>query len=109
MEAIKMSELCYKEFVQYLEENKIDTKTLRVFLAGQGWGGPVFNLALDEQKEDDVVTTINDLTFLMEKDLVDATEGVTIKCAEENQRGGFSVEPNNAPTGGGCSSCSSCG
>lgn len=36
MEAIKMSELCYKEFVQYLEDNKIDTKTLRVFLAGQG-------------------------------------------------------------------------
>lgn len=45
----------------------------------------------------------------MEKDLVDATEGVSIKCAEENNRGGFSVEPNNAPTGGGCSSCSSCG
>ena len=78
MEAVKMSEVCYNEFVKYLDENKIDSKTLRVFLAGQGWGGPVFNLALDEQKEDDVVTKINEITFLIEKDLVEATDGVTI-------------------------------
>ena len=52
---------------------------------------------------------MNDLTFIMNGDLFKEFNGVTIKCAEENGRGGFTIEPNKAPEGGGCSSCSSCG
>lgn len=44
----------------------------------------------------------------MDKEACDAIEGVTIKSGEENGRGGFSIEPN-VNTGGGCSSCTSCG
>ena len=36
MSAVKMSELAYNEFVNYLKESNVDTDTLRVFLAGQG-------------------------------------------------------------------------
>lgn len=109
MSAVKMSELAYTEFVNYLKESNVESDTLRVFLSGQGWGGPVFNLALDEQKPEDIVEKINDITFIMNGDLLKEYDGVTIKCGEENGRGGFTIEPNKTPDGGGCSSCSSCG
>ncbi len=44
----------------------------------------------------------------MDKEACDAVEGVTITSGEENGKGGLSVEPN-LQTGGGCSSCTSCG
>jgi len=36
MDCVKMSDLAYKEFLTFLEERKVENKTLRVFLAGNG-------------------------------------------------------------------------
>ena len=108
MDCVKMSDIAYNEFFEFLEERKVENKTLRVFLAGNGWGGPIYNLAQDDAKETDYVTKINEVTFIMDKEACDAVKGVTITSGEENGKGGLSVEPN-LQEGGGCSSCTSCG
>lgn len=105
MSAVKMSEEAYKEFLELLKENDITSDTVRLILSGQGCGGPSFGLVIDEQKDTDMVTTINDKTFLVDKDLNTQFGTFTVKSGEENGYGGFSVEPEKT-SGGGCSSCS---
>ena len=105
MSAVKMSEAAYKDFLDLLKENDINSDTVRLVLAGQGCGGPSFGLVLDEQKDTDLVTTINEKTFLVDKELNSEFGTFTIKSGDENGYGGFSVEPEKT-SGGGCSSCS---
>lgn len=107
MSVVKMSETAYTEFKQFLEENDVKTFNIRINLAGMGWGGPMFNIVLDEQKENDVVEKINDMTFIVEKDLVKDYEGFTILSNEENDGRGLSLKPL-VQAEGGCSTCSSC-
>lgn len=105
---IKMSDLAYNEFKNMLDSNNINSNILRVYLEGSGWGGPSFNIVLDEQKENDLVSPIKDLVFLVEKSLYEEFGGFTLKCSEENGLNGFSVEPKIQPESSGCDSCSTC-
>lgn len=67
----------------------------------------MFNIALDEQKDNDEIVKINDITFFVDKDLVKDFEGFVLLSSEENDGRGLSLKPI-ANAGGGCSSCSSC-
>lgn len=40
---------------------------VRFELAGFGWGGPSFDIVLDEQKQDDSVTEVDGVKFVAEK------------------------------------------
>lgn len=44
-------------------------KNIRVYIAGAGWGGPRFGLALDEPKKDDFVFERNGVNFIVDKQL----------------------------------------
>jgi len=107
MAFVKMSELAYEEFKKFLEEHKVTSDEIRINLAGNGWGGPVFNLVLDEQKEDDNVEKIGDIKLVIKKSVNDEFGSLVIKCGEENGLGGFSIEPEKKEERG-CSTCSSC-
>lgn len=107
MSFVKMSDSAYKEFEKVLTDNNIETNTVRIVISGMGWSGPSFGLVLDEQKENDNVTEINETKFLVEKDITNEFGVLTIKSGEENGYGGLSIEPATS-VGGGCSSCSSC-
>lgn len=109
MSAIKISDKAFKEFREFLKDNGVTADVIRIHFAGMGWGGPSFNLVLDEQKETDNVETIEGLNFLVAKDVTEQFGTLTILNGEENGMGGFSIEPEKKPEGGGCSSCSSCG
>ena len=67
----------------------------------------MFNLVLDEQKEDDNVEKIGDIKLLVAKSVTDEFGNLIIKCGEENGLGGFSIEPEKKEESG-CSTCSSC-
>ncbi|MEW9095841.1 MAG: HesB-like protein [Clostridiaceae bacterium] len=109
MKAFSMSEIAYKEFLKFLEQNNVPSKSIRINLAGHGCGGPVFNIVLDEQRANDEVTKIEDLTFLVDKDLIAQFGGFTLTCDEENGLGGFDLQPLlRTDDGGGCSTCSGC-
>lgn len=67
MAVVHMSDVAYEEFKQLLSDNDITSNTIRIYLAGMGWGGPAFNLVLDEQIENDVIEQIKDIKFIVQK------------------------------------------
>ena len=69
-------------------------KSLRIYIAAFGWGGPSFGLALDEQKEGDAKTEAGDFTFLLEEELVDNFDAFTIDYSDNWLKKGFSVVPD---------------
>ncbi len=81
-------------------ENKNTEKPLRMFIAGYGWGGPSFGLALDERKEGDVETRVNDFTFVLEEGLEESFGKFTVDYSDNWLRRGFTVIPDRAA--GGC-------
>ena len=109
MSIVNMSDKATVEFLQFLKDNEVTADTVRIHFAGMGCGGPVFNLVLDEKKETDNTELIEELTFLVDKSVTDQFGALTILSGEENGRGGFSIEPEIKPEGGGCASCTSCG
>ena len=107
MAYINMSELALAEFKKFLLDNNVTSNEIRINLTGNGWSGPVFNLVLDEQKEDDNVEKFGDIQLVVKKSVSDEFGNLVIKCGEENNLGGFSIELENKKEGE-CSSCSSC-
>jgi iron-sulfur cluster assembly accessory protein len=96
------------KLAEYMKENNI-TSSLRVFITQGGCSGPALALALDEQKPEDELFKNQELTFLVEKDLLEQCGTITVDYVDAGSRSGFSIQPGNAlPGGGGCSS-GSCG
>ena len=60
MKLIDISQEAYKEFKGFLDENNIEEYNIRINFAGNGCGGPVFNISIDSPKEGDLVEKVND-------------------------------------------------
>lgn len=90
---INITEKAQKELKKIMEENKENKKLLRIYIAGYGWGGPSFGLALDELKDRDKKVEVGGFTFLIEKDLADTFKGFTIDYSDNWLRRGFSIIP----------------
>ena len=104
MSVVKMSNEAYTEFKSFLQENGVEKFDIRINLAGVGWGGPVFNIVLDEQSDNDEVVKIEDITFFVDKELVKDFEGFTLLSSDENGGRGLSLKPV-IEVEGGCGSC----
>lgn len=96
---VDLTDKAHEELKKVMESRK-DKKALRIYIAGYGWGGPSFGLALDELKDGDASTEIGDYTFLVEEDLVESFNAFTIDYSDNWLRRGFSVTPD-----GGAASC----
>lgn len=44
-------------------------KAVRLYMAGFGWGGPSIGIALDEQKDSDETVEVDNIKFIVEKDI----------------------------------------
>ena len=86
---------------QIANQHEDKPNNVRVYVAGMGWSGPSFGLALDEQKEDDLLDDSNEVKFIMEKDLYETFGDITI---DQTPRG-FTVTPSKTQD----SACGSCG
>jgi len=73
------------------------SKKIRIFLAGIGWGGPKFNLALDEQKENDEIYSEDSVDFVADKNLIDQYKGFKIDYSNFFLQRGFLVHPYSGP------------
>lgn len=102
---INISEAAYAEFKQFLDDNNVESYNIRINLAGIGCGGPMFNIVIDEAAENDIVENVNDIKFIVDKDLVEEYQGFIILSSEENDGRGLSLRAVLQPEGG----CSSCG
>lgn len=107
--SIVMNSDASKELRSILESKGVTENTIRVFVAGMGWSGPSFNLALDEKKEDDTLVEIDGFNLIAETELIEQFGGFEIKYFEQDGQKGIYVEPA-IKSEGGCSSCGgSCG
>lgn len=105
MKNITISEEAYKEFKDFLDENKVEGYNIRINLAGYACHGPAFNISISEPTDTDVTEVVNDITFIVEESLIDEFGGFIILSTEENEGRGLSLKPVIAPEGG----CGSCG
>lgn len=98
---ISVTEKAQEELKRILDKKGSDGKALRIYVAGVGWGGPSFGIALDEQKENDDVTNIGQYSFLVDKELIDTYGTFNVDYTNDWLRKGFHIVPNR-----GGSSCS---
>lgn len=90
---IDLTERAGEELTKVIESKKTD-KFLRIYIAGFGWGGPSFGIALDEHKEGDTETKVGDFTFLIEEGLTENFGKFTIDYSDNWLRRGFTVIPD---------------
>ncbi len=113
MNKMTMSNEAYNEFINFLNDNNVSERSMRVHFVGMSCHGAAFNISVDETKEDDVIATVKDLTFVMEPSLIDKFGGFIFLSSEENEDHGLSLKPLLTPIieEDGCdgSCCSSCG
>ena len=94
---ININNKALNEIQKVLKEKKSTSKKIRIFLAGIGWGGPRFNLALDEQKENDKIYSENNVDFIADRSLIDQYEGFKIDYSNFFLQRGFLVHPYSGP------------
>lgn len=107
MQKVIISQEAYEEFKGFLDENNIDNYSIRINFAGNSCSGPAFNISVEEPVEGDVVEQVNDIKFIVKKELIDEFEGFIISSTEENEGRGLSLRALSAPEGG-CGGCSGC-
>ena len=109
MNFLKISDLAYNELKKLLEEQNIETGTLRIYLAGMSCHGPSFNISVDEANENDLTQKVQDTIFIVDKTLFMQYSGFILLCGAENGLGGITLEPVHIPESAGCGDgCSSC-
>lgn len=106
---IEVTEIAQEKLLEYLNTNNISS-SVRIALMQGGCSGPTLGLALDDAKDDDLVKSFDELTVLMEKNLLEVCGSISVDFLESGDRSGFRVTSlNPVPgSGGGCSS-GSCG
>jgi iron-sulfur cluster assembly protein len=107
MSGFTVADAAVEKLQEYLAQNNLDSP-LRVALMQGGCSGPSLGLALDERKDNDEVFQKKDLTFLIEKGLLDLCGSISLDYIDDGSRSGFSISSANPVGGGGCGgSCSS--
>jgi len=94
---IKVHNRVLAEIKKAIKDKNATSKKIRVFLAGIGWGGPKFNLALDEQKENDEIYSEDSVDFVADKSLIDQYKGFKIDYSNFFLQRGFLVHPYSGP------------
>lgn len=95
---IDITKKASEELKKIMEAKKVN-KPLRIYIAGFGWSGPIFGLALDERKEGDIETKVDDFVFLTEKVLEENFKKFTIDYNDSWLRKGFTVIPDGQRIG----------
>ena len=94
---INVTNKALDEIKKVIKDKNATSKKIRVFLAGIGWGGPTFNLALDEQKENDEIYSEDSVDFVADKNLIEQYRGFKIDSSNFFLQRRFLVYPYTGP------------
>ena len=86
-----VTEEASKHIKQFLEEQE-GLQPIRVLKTEGGWKGPHLVMALDEQKEDDEVFTVEGVTYVVEKALFERVKPIRIGYSHSTVGSGFTLE-----------------
>lgn len=112
MKNIFMSDVAYKEFKDFLDENNVESYNIRIGISEFSCSGPIFNIMIGEETSEDDVEVINEIKFIVDKDMLAEYGGFIIVSNEENDGNGIGLKPVVLPSGGcsgGCGSDGGCG
>lgn len=96
---IDITSAASEELKKVIQAKNTD-KSLRIYVAGYGWGGPSFGIALDELKDGDEEIKIDDFNFLVGDDLRDSYGKFTLDYSDNWLKRGFNITPDVG--GGSC-------
>jgi iron-sulfur cluster assembly protein len=98
-----------EKLIEYMKDNNI-VSSLRIAAMQGGCSGPSLGIALDEEKSGDESFKMDDLTFLVDKEIIEQCGNITVDYHNAGNRSGFLIRSENPlpGAGGGCSS-GSCG
>jgi len=94
---IEVTNEAKNEISKVLSNEKNAGKLLRIYIAGYGWGGPSFGLALDEAKDEDIEVKVDDHNFIVEDIITESFDAFTVDFSDNWLRRGFTVYPTGAP------------
>ena len=98
---LELTESARKELEAFFADKQ--KETIRIF-ASSSCCGPRLGMALDEERDTDIVIEKDGFTFCMDKELLDQVKSVKIDLTYM----GFAIKPE-VPLPVGESGCSSCG
>ena len=81
---------------------------VRIFLSDGGCcSGPSLGMALDEPQDNDEIIKDNEITYLIDKDLLNRAKPINIDFIDSAMGSGFTIS-SNLSKGNSCGSCSCC-
>jgi iron-sulfur cluster assembly accessory protein len=89
-----------KDFAAKMPE--AEGKALRVFIQGGGCSGFQYGFTFDDQKPNDYVLKVKEITVVVDKTSSLKLHGSTVDWIEDFRGAGFSVENPNATASCGC-------
>src|SRR4026209_552352 len=97
---ISLSSAASDAIKNILTERNLEGYALRVYVAGGGWSGVNFGMALDNNIRDvDTIFEANGVQVVVEEASIDYLRGATIDFVNDPVRGaGFAVDSPNAQT-----------
>ena len=80
------------EKIKQFLEGREGFQSIRILMTEGGWKGPYLVMALDEQKENDEVFTVKDVTFLVENKLFERVKPIRIGYTHSTLGSGFTLK-----------------
>jgi Fe-S cluster assembly iron-binding protein IscA len=80
------------EKIRQFREGRDGLQSIRILMTEGGWKGPYLVMALDEQKENDEVFTVKDVTFLVENKLFERVKPIHIDYTHSTLGSGFTLK-----------------
>lgn len=97
---IKVTEKAKKMIKETLSDKDLVDPVIRIYVAGFGWGGPNFGIALDEQKKNDYAMKDDGINYVVEDELIDSYGEFLVDYSTNWLYKGFKIQ-----AGHGGSSC----
>lgn len=107
MKNVQISSDAYEEFKAFLDCGNLDSYNLRISYLGRNCSGPIFNIDSGEKGPNDIIEQINDINFIIGKDLIEEFEGFIILSNSENNGKGLELKTVKVPKSP-CSVCQGC-
>ena len=89
---IEVTDMAKKELDEVLK-SKDPAKRLKIYVAGHGWGGPSFGMALEEPEEEDFQLDVDGYPFTVGDGLEEVYDKFVVDYNDSSFRKGFMITP----------------
>lgn len=90
---IEVTDVAKKELDEVLKSKDAE-KRLKIYVAGHGWGGPSFGMALEEPEEEDLLVDVDGYPFTVGDGLEEIYDKFVVDYNNSSFRKGFMITPD---------------